>query len=85
MERVNGLFVFLKELKRTSGFWFLCRATNITQQTFRTFKDGGHTRATDFRLVFDQTMSSKENAYRRISGFGKLLAECQTKVSFSLR
>lgn len=29
-------------------------------------------------------MSSKENAYRRISGFGKLLAECQTQVSFFL-
>ena len=29
-------------------------------------------------------MSSKENAYRRISGFGKLLAECQTQVRFIL-
>jgi len=28
-----------------------------------------------------EEMSSKENVYRRISRFGKLLAECQTQVS----
>jgi len=48
MKRVDGLFVFPKPERinsGTSGFGYfsfpLCPAINITQQTFRTFKDGG--------------------------------------------
>lgn len=32
-------------------------------------------------LVWRPDMSSKENAYRRISGLGRLVAECQAQVS----
>ena len=32
-------------------------------------------------LVFEE-MSSRENVYRRVSSFGRLLAECQTQVRF---